>query len=109
MYDGHNGNICPICKKEYFPTPDWVYKDGLGKRYCSWSCLNKSRKLKNRKGLKAVAQYTTEGELVRVYESATQAAERMGCSPSYIWNACRGTYNHYALGYIFKYAEGESK
>lgn len=95
--------ICPICGKEFFPTLEWAYKKG-SKRYCSYSCLNKSREgIKRRKGLRYVEQYTEDGELVRTYDSANNAADVLGCDPTTLRDACRGIGDHRALGYIFKY------
>lgn len=39
---------CPICKKEYYPTPDHAWRIGKhgekGKRVCSYSCMRKWEK-----------------------------------------------------------------
>ena len=35
--------ICPVCGKEFFPGPDWVYKNFEG-IYCTWGCKRKREK-----------------------------------------------------------------
>lgn len=36
---------CPICKKNYYPTPDHAWRIGEnGKRVCSYSCMRKWEK-----------------------------------------------------------------
>lgn len=37
---------CPICGGDFFPTLDWVYNDGEGKRVCSWPCHCEARRRK---------------------------------------------------------------
>ncbi len=37
------GRICPVCKKEFYPTPDHVYKYG-GRIVCTWHCLCEAKK-----------------------------------------------------------------
>lgn len=38
--------ICPICGKEFFPTPEWVYNDGNGGKVCSWHCHCEAKRIR---------------------------------------------------------------
>lgn len=35
--------VCPVCKREYIATPEWVYKRKES-YFCSWGCLRKYEK-----------------------------------------------------------------
>lgn len=38
--------ICPICKKRFYPTAQHVYKKAGSKRkVCSWNCVIESEKI----------------------------------------------------------------
>lgn len=99
---GLEGTICPKCGKEFFPTPEHVYKENR-LRWCSWSCFSR-RKEKKRKQYKIVEQYTLEGVFIRDFDSANQAAEYMGCATQTIRNACTGIVGS-ARKFIWKYKE----
>ena len=92
---------CPICGKEFYPRGMWAYKDQTRKPYCSWKCLQvkyradeaKRKAAAQAKQLnrvyKKIAQYTLDGELVAVYESAMLAADAVNGIYNGIYNACR--------------------
>ena len=52
--------------------------------------------------LKKVAQYNTDGELIKIYNSATEAGKELGMSSAYIQDCCRGK-KKTAYKYIWKY------
>lgn len=34
-----DANICPICGKEFYPHPEWVYRTNYGRTFvCSYKC-----------------------------------------------------------------------
>ena len=38
---------CPICGKEFYPTPEWAFKKWRNKvlnYFCSWSCMREMEK-----------------------------------------------------------------
>ena len=41
--------ICPVCKKEFIPAPEHIYKIGRTELVCSWSCVMKWEKERERK------------------------------------------------------------
>lgn len=49
-----------------------------------------------------VCQYTLDGQLIKVWESATQA-EKEGFNQSNVVKVCKGKYKHHK-GYVWKYA-----
>ena len=60
-------------------------------------CIRKSH-------VKKVIQYDKDMNIIFVYESAVEAANRIGCSDSAIGKCCKGV-NKTCMGYIFKYME----
>jgi hypothetical protein len=67
---------CPVCGKEFFPTPLWVYRDIDG-IYCTWSCKRKNEKslretMKKYK-YKPVEQCDLDGNLLCTYDTAEDA------------------------------------
>lgn len=56
---------------------------------------------KNGKRSTPIAQYTRDGELVKVFPSF-QEAQRQGYGSANVWNCVRGKYSH-AYGYVWRY------
>lgn len=91
---------CPKCGKTFITAPYHVFRDEKG-FYCSWTCYNhRGDKIVKRK-YKTVEQYSEDGGLIRVFTSATDAAEYTGFSTNCIRNACKNgnLYN----GFRWKY------
>lgn len=95
---------CPVCGKEFFPGPEWVYKNHEG-IFCSWVCLRKREKeLKEaikRYKYKPVEQLTLNGELVAEYPCSADAAAAVDCSLSNLRYACLKNLKY--KGYIWRY------
>ena len=53
---------------------------------------------------KSVAQYTIDGELVKVWQSANEAGRQLGVGQSNISKAARGIYKT-SGGFVWKYVE----
>lgn len=94
---------CARCGKEFYPTAEHVYKDYFNKKYCSWTCYN-HRNDGKQKVYKEVEQYTLDGEFVRDFKSANEAAEFVGCNPSNIRMVCLGK-NKSCAKFLWKYKE----
>lgn len=103
--------ICEKCGKSFIPTYEWVYKDNE-KYYCSWTCYNhrndfkKDQPNKNAANIhtKRVEQYTLDGQLIAVFDSAQSAAEAVGCGKTdQIRNVCNGRADT-CKGFVWKYA-----
>ena len=101
--DDMEERFCIKCGKIFIPAPYHIYKDKNG-IYCSWTCYN-HRDITSVKTTKSVEQYTQRGELLRVYNSASQAAEYVGASVRNIYEACRN--GNIYLGYYWKYEKPE--
>lgn len=103
---------CPKCGKLFESTPLWVYKDEKG-IYCTWTCYNHRNDRKKdhpnnsaaKIHTKRVEQYTLDGQLIAVFDSAQSAAEAVGCSKTdQIRNVCRGRAET-CRGFVWKYAD----
>lgn len=76
--------------------------------YCSWPCYNHRKDSPNRpRAVRMVKQYTKDGELVRVYKSALNAAESLGVCANSVRDACRLKRPY--KGFLWKYEEGTEK
>lgn len=100
---------CPVCGKEFYPADTWVYKRGRVS-YCSWKCLRAEEACQQRNSgkkyhYKKIEQYTLDGDLVKTYDNAKEAAAAVNTSPSYIQEICRGLRNpeHMGRNYIWRY------
>lgn len=51
---------------------------------------------------KSIAQYTIDGELIKIYETMSQAARENGCGRQHIGECCNGKLRTYK-GYVWKY------
>lgn len=104
---------CPVCGKEFYPGPDWVYKDmdarGHPIIYCSWKCLRVVEKMKEKIRRKykhrRIEQYTLDNKFVREYESAQDAAEMIGGTDMGIYDACRLSKKY--KKYLWRYKKDE--
>ena len=107
---------CRLCGKEFYITPEYVYKDDWGV-YCSWKCFNhrfdkidkntepKERVKRKKTDCKPINQYTLEGDFIRGFSSAKEAAEAVGTSVSFLRYAC--CYGRICKGYLWRYKEDE--
>ena len=100
--------ICPVCGKEFFPGPEWVYKDIDG-IYCSWGCKRKNEKaleedIKKYK-YKKVEMLSLDGEVVAEYPCAYDAAAATDYNLNGIRYACLK--NRKYKGYIWRYKQDE--
>lgn len=78
-YDGHIPSYCVKCGKEFYPTPEHVYKDSKG-RYCCWTCFNHRNDGKKYRWPE-VEKCTLTGYVENTYQSINKAAEyNWGCS-----------------------------
>lgn len=94
--------VCPICGKEFIPAPQHVYRY-MDKVYCSWTCFRKVERGKQGRG-KPVEQYTLDGEYIRTFDRAIDAANHMGVMVlDNFYKACR--LGEPYKNYIWKYAE----
>ena len=90
---------CPICGKEFYPTPMWAYKDSRH-IYCSWKCLQVQFRKDEEKRLaakakqanrayKKIQQVDADGTVVAVFESAFVAADAVEGTYGGVYDACR--------------------
>ena len=91
----------------FIPAPQHAHVDSKG-AYCKPTCwLHRNDGVRDGRrytGRKRVIQRTVDGEIVRVFDSAIDAAELFGCPPQSIGGACRnGSKSH---GYYWSYEEG---
>lgn len=102
--------ICPVCKKEFFPTMHWVYRDEFS-ILCSWKCFRINEKsataYKRKYRDRQVEQLTTDGELVRTFKTSHEAADFMKCPYSSLSQACKE--NKKFKGYIWRYKDEVSE
>ena len=104
------GTNCVKCGKEFFPTPLHVYRDWRGS-YCCWTCYN-HRNDGSKRGVntKQVEQWSTDGELIKIFKSAVEAAEAVDVEPDTIAHACRKAQYETRLlypcqGYMWRYRD----
>lgn len=100
--------ICPRCGKKHCPSYYHRYKDKHG-YYCSWHCYNHrldgALLKKVHRNRKTVYQYNKKsGEFIAEYESARQAAVKLGLNAERITACCRGETKS-AQGFIWKWKE----
>ena len=96
------GKICPKCGKEFYPVPEHVYKDRRIS-YCSWTCFIHRDEIPKKVRWKPVMQLTLDGEPIREFQSANQAAEWVGTSVAYIKHAIK--HSEQCKGYLWRYVE----
>ena len=100
---------CPICDKEFYPKPGWVYKSD-GATLCSWKCFREAERKgkptmpKYHRSVK-VEQLTLDKKVVREFASAKEAAEYVGGSYSRMVQACRNDLLYH--GHKWRYKKDE--
>lgn len=98
---------CAKCGKLFLisgNTEDWVYQDN-GKFYHTWSCYNhRYDDTGKRKGTKKVGKYTADGQLIQVFNSATEAADHICCSIKSMRRYISKE-NRDPRGFVWKYIE----
>ena len=92
--------ICPVCGKNFIPAPYHIYND-FGKFYCSWTCYNRRDARYEKRKIMKVIMKRKNGEVLKVFESAKEAAELMGFLPNGIREACREKTQY--MGYFWEY------
>lgn len=101
------GQRCPVCRKEFFPTIYWVYKKE-GVLYCSWKCYR--AKIKNQpkpyaKMHKKVEMLDTDGNVVKTFDGIREAADYVGGSYSRMSQVCREKLTY--KKHMWRYREDE--
>lgn len=92
---------CPMCGKRFIPAPQHIYKENR-KIYCSWTCFNhRNDHKKTAKKVKIIEQYSKDGELLRTFQSAEEAAIHMNCVEEGIRSSCRK--HKFYKGYLWRY------
>ena len=93
---------CPLCGKNFIPAPQHIYRYE-GEVFCSWTCYNhrSDRKPGKIRKVKKVELYSENGYLLKVFTSATAAAEKTGFDLKKIQNACREQSTY--MGYLWRY------
>ena len=98
--------ICPVCGKEFFPGPDWVYKNFEG-IYCTWGCKRKREKnLKEqikKYRYKPVEQLDMDGNVVAEYPYAEEANFAVDGTLNNLRYACLKNLKY--KGYIWRYKQ----
>lgn len=96
--------ICPVCGKEFFPGPEWVYKniDGI---YCTWGCMRRRERelheqIKKYK-YKPVEQLDTDGNVIAEYSCAYDVLSVFDFTLSNLRYACLKNLKY--KGYIWRY------
>lgn len=99
--------ICKKCGKiiSRITFYNYAYKDEKGFYYCSWTCYNHRNdgKRSTKPRVKMVELHSENGYLLKVFTSATDAAENTGYDASKIRDACREQKTY--MGFIWKYRE----
>lgn len=123
---------CPVCGKNFIPTPQWAYKTPVGvdantKAVCSYGCLMRAKREREelfrqrteerkRENKRRGDPFCNGGIYKRrvicldtgvIYESVVQAAKDTGCSTSGITEVCKGR-REITKKHRFKYYEGET-
>ena len=106
---------CPICKREFFPTSLWVYRDARRTPYCSWKCLQVKHKADEEKRkaakkakqanrvYKKIQQVDKDGTVVAVFESAMVAADAVEGLYNCIYGAARSGEKY--KGFYWRYQD----
>lgn len=100
-------SYCKHCGKEFYPTPDHVYKDDDG-IYCGWNCLTQHRN-SNKAHCKQVQLMDPNdpGTPLYTYKNARYAASVFRGSEVDIRRACKTGERCY--GYHWRYADDNTK
>lgn len=101
MLEAH---YCKKCGKEFYPTPEHVYKDYTG-MYCCWTCFDHHRKTQNYR--RKPVEVLEGGEVIATYPSAVIASKVFHVSEEGVKKACRT--NSTYKGYHWRYANTNNK
>ena len=97
---------CPHCGRMHIPAPQHAMVDSRG-AYCKPTCwLHRNDNVRDKRrynGKKRVIQRTLDGVIVKVFESAHDAAEAVGGIYQSVAKACREGVKCY--GYYWSYEE----
>ena len=93
---------CVICGKEF--TPDKTKRKR--QQVCSSECWHEIVKIKARMNKRPINQYTSNGVLVKQWDSARDVQNELGYFESNINKCCNGVIHTYK-GYVWKYMERE--
>ena len=97
---------CPVCGKEFYPGPEWTWKDSKHV-YCSYKCYRSVIKKKiekhNRRKRKKVNQYSIDGVFIQTFPNVEVAADHVfGTSAGVGLACCR--HKKYK-GYLWEYVK----
>lgn len=104
------GANCVKCGKEFYPTPMHVFRDWRG-LYCCWTCYNHRNDGCEQKIMtKQVEQWSLDGELIKIFRSASEAAEAIDVAYSTMTKVCKQARSESSLlytfrGYMWRYRE----
>ena len=99
-YYYHVPAYCVACGKEFYPTPEHVYKDSKG-QYCCWTCFNHRNDGKETRW-RQVEKCDLDGDVISIYQSAGKAAEyNYGCTSKGIIKAINSGKPY--KGFIWRY------
>ena len=101
--------FCRKCGKEFVPAPEHRFVDSFGRYYCKWTCYNHRDECKTvkpkREKIRPVELCDSNGNVLKTFASANEAAEITGFTAPYIRDACRtGTKYH---DFLWKYKSKE--
>ena len=91
---------CVVCGKVFVPEKT---KRKI-KQTCSNECKRKLMRERTKPRMRGICQYSTDGTLIREWESARDAQNELGIHESNINKCCNGIIQTYK-GYVWKYAE----
>lgn len=66
--------LCPVCRKPFYPTPQWGWKDEDGRRYCRYPCMREAEKARAARKKKATAKKLDSRRVRMVREHARPEA-----------------------------------
>ena len=97
---------CHKCGKIFIPAAEHIYKsakDGETRIYCSWTCYNNRDVGNPQRHYKRVVQSDMDGNDIRTYSSANNAACHVGGKPDGVRKAIRNgtTYRKF----LWRYAD----
>lgn len=92
--------FCPICGKLFIPAPQHIYKEN-GKVYCSWTCFCRRVVKEKAKKVKIIEQCSKDGDVIRTFKGAVEAAELINGTEDSIRKACKNSKAY--KGYLWRY------
>ena len=94
--------ICVVCGKEYVPSRT---KRKISQT-CSKECWHKLTFIRAEKRKKPICQYSLDGHMIKIWDSARDIKNKLGFFESNIVKCCKGNIHTYK-GYVWKYFEGK--